>query len=485
MKILFASSEVAPFSKTGGLADVAGSLPAAMAGRGHEVTIITPRYGCVDVAAFDLRRRRTRLAINVKGKSVQGGLLEGNTPNGVPVLFVDQPGYFDREGLYGSGGQDFPDNDERFAFFSRAVLESCRQTGLEPDVIHCNDWQTGPVPALLQFEYRERPELNSTGTVFTIHNMGYPGLFAPEAVMTLGLGWNLFTPSGLEFFGKVSYLKAGLRFADKLTTVSRTHAEEILTPAFGRGLEGLLKERAGDLKGILNGVDYQAWDPQNDPNIARKYSPDDPSGKAECKADLQRRMNLPADPANMLVGSVCRLVSDKGVDLFLEGAPDLLKLPCQWVFLGEGDTGLAEALRTLALSHPEQVAVHIGHDEELAHRIQAGADVLLMPSRYEPCGLSQMYGLRYGTVPLVRAVGGLEDSIDDVAEGGGNGFKFDQATPQELLATVKRALELFADRAAWGELVEFVMYQDFSWEYPARRYEAVYREIAALRAPSI
>jgi starch synthase len=303
--------------------------------------------------------------------------------------------------------------------------------------------------------------------------------------MTLGLGWNLFTPSGLEFFGKVSYLKAGLRFADKLTTVSRTHAEEILTPAFGRGLEGLLKERAGDLKGILNGVDYQAWDPQNDPNIARKYSPDDPSGKAECKADLQRRMNLPADPANMLVGSVCRLVSDKGVDLFLEGAPDLLKLPCQWVFLGEGDTGLAEALRTLALSHPEQVAVHIGHDEELAHRIQAGADVLLMPSRYEPCGLSQMYGLRYGTVPLVRAVGGLEDSIDDVAEGGGNGFKFDQATPQELLATVKRALELFADRAAWGELVEFVMYQDFSWEYPARRYEAVYREIAALRAPSI
>ena len=481
MKILFASSEVAPFSKTGGLADVAGSLPAAMAARGHEVTIITPRYGCVDVAAFDLRRRRSRLSVTVKGKSIQGGLLEGSTPNGVPVLFVDQPGYFDREGLYGSGGQDFADNDERFAFFSRAVLEACRQAGLEPDVIHCNDWHTGPVPALLQFEYRERPELNSAGTLFTIHNMGHPGLFAPDAVMTLGLGWNLFTPSGLEFHGKVSYLKAGLRFADKLTTVSQTHAEEILTPAFGRGLEGLLKERAGDLNGILNGVDYQAWDPQNDPNIASKYSPDDPSGKAECKADLQRRMNLPANPEAMLVGSVCRLVSDKGVDLFLEGAPALLKLPCQWVFLGEGDSGLAEALRTLALSHPEQVAVHIGHDEELAHRIQAGADVLLMPSRYEPCGLSQMYGLRYGNIPLVRSVGGLQDSIDDVAEDGGNGFKFKEATPQALQAALERALELFSDREAWRSLVELAMSQDFSWEYPARRYETVYREIAVLR----
>jgi starch synthase len=485
MKILFASSEVVPFSKTGGLADVAGSLPAAIAARGHEVTIITPRYGSVDVAAFDLRRRRSRLAVNVKGKSIQGGLLEGSTPNGVPVLFVDQPAYFDREGIYGSGGQDFPDNDERFAFFSRAVLEACRQVGLEPDVIHCNDWQTGPVPALLQFEYRERPELNGAGTMFTVHNLGYQGQFAPDAVMTLGLGWNLFTPSGLEFFGKVSYLKAGLRFADKLTTVSQTHAKEIQTPAFGHGLEGLLKERAGDLKGILNGVDYQTWDSKNDPHIARKYSPDDPSGKAECKTDLQRRLNLPPDPSAMLVGSISRLASQKGIDLFLESAPDLLKLPCQWIFLGEGDTGMAEALRQLALSHPEQVAVRIGHDEELAHRVQAGADVLLMPSRYEPCGLNQMYSLRYGTIPLVRAVGGLEDSIDDVAEEGGNGFKFKEATPQALLATVQRALEFYSDRVAWRALMELAMSQDFSWEYPARRYEAIYREIAALRRPSI
>jgi len=482
MKIVFASSEVAPFSKTGGLADVSGALPAAMAARGHEVTIITPRYGSVDVSAYDLRRRRSRLSITVKGKSIQGSLLEGDTPNGVPVLFVDQPAYFDRQDLYGSGGQDFPDNDERFAFFSRAVLESCRQAGLEPDVIHCNDWQTGPVPALLQFEYRERPELNSTGTVFTIHNMGYPGLFSPETVMTLGLGWNLFTPSNFEFFGKVSYLKAGLRFADKLTTVSPTHAREIQTAAAGHGLEGLLKERAGDLKGILNGVDYRTWDPREDAQIVKKYSSDDPSGKAECKTDLQRRLSLPSDPGAMLVGSICRLVPDKGVDLFLRGAQDLLKLPCQWVFLGEGDASLAEALRALAQSHPDRVAVHIGHDEGLAHRIQAGADVLLMPSSYEPCGLNQMYALRYGTVPLVRAVGGLDDSIDDVSEGGGNGFKFKEATAQALVATLRRALELFSDRAAWRDLVEFAMSQDFSWEYPARQYEAVYREIAALRS---
>jgi starch synthase len=485
MKIVFASPEVVPFSRTGGLADAAAALPAAIAARGHEVTIITPRYGAVDVAAFDLRRRRSRLSINVKGKSIQGGLLEGNTPAGVPVLFVDQPAYFDRQGLYGSGGQDFPDNDERFAFFSRAVLESCRQVGLEPDVIHCNDWQTGPVPALLQFEYRERPELNSTGTVFTVHNIRSPGLFAPEAVMTLGLGWNLFTPSGLEFFGKVSYLKAGLRFADKLTTVSLAHAEEIQTPAFGHGLEGLLTERAADLKGILNGVDYQSWDPTKDPHLARKYSLDDPSGKAECKAELQRRLNLPSDPAALLIGCTCRLVPQQGIDLFLEGAEDLLKLPCQWVFLGEGDASLVEALRMLAQSHPDRVAAHIGHDEELAHCVQAGADVLLIPSRDEPCGLDQMYGLRYGTIPLVRAVGGLDDSIDDVAEGSGNGFKFTEATPQALQATVQRALELFSERSAWRDLVEFAMSQDFSWEYPAKQYEAVYREITALRTSSI
>jgi starch synthase len=485
MKIIFATSEVMPFSRSGDLADVSGSLPAAIADRGHEVTIITPRYGSVDIAAFDLKRKRSRLSINIKGKSVQGGLLEGSTPNGVPVLFVDQPAYFDRRGLYGSDSQDFPDNDERFAFFCRAVLETCCLLGLSPDVIHCNDWQTGPVPVLLQFEYRERPELNGTGTVFTIHNMENLGLFPPEAVMTLGLGWNLFTPSNLEFFGKVSYLKAGLRFADNLTTVSKKYAEEIKTPAFGNGLEGMLQERSSDLKGILCGVDYSKWDPRKDPHITANYSADNLSGKVACKTDLQRRMNLPPDPDAMLIGSICRLVSQKGIDLFLEGAEDFLKLPGQWVFLGESDSGLAEALKKLAHSHPEKVAVQIGHDEELTHRIQAGADVLIMPSRYEPCNLNPMYSLRYGTIPLVRAVGGLDDTVDDVAEGGGNGFKFDQATPEALLAAVRRAHELFEDRVAWRRLMELAMSQDFSWEYPARRYETVYREITALRSASI
>jgi starch synthase len=483
MKIVFASSEVVPFSKTGGLADVAGALPAAIASRGHEVTIVTPRYGSVDVAAFDLRRRRSRLSITVKGKSIQGGLLEGSTPEGVPVVFVDQPTYFDREGLYGSGGQDYPDNDERFAFFCRAVLEACRLVDLSPDVIHCNDWQTGPVPVLLQFEYRERPELNAAGTMFTIHNLGYQGLFSPEAVMTLGLGWNLFTPSNLEFFGKVSYLKAGLVFADKLTTVSRKYAEEIKTAVFGHGLEGTLMERAADLKGILNGADYNTWDPREDPRIAANYSPDNLSGKVACKTDLQRRMGLPPDPEAMLLGSICRLVSQKGIDLFLDAAVDLLELPCQWIFLGEGDSSFEEALRKLAESHPEKLAVRIGHDDELAHRIQAGADLFFMPSRYEPCGLNQIYSLRYGTIPLVRAVGGLDDTIDDVSEGEGNGFKFAQASPQALLATVRRAQRLYGDRVAWRRLMESAMSQNFSWDYPARRYEALYREIAALRAP--
>jgi starch synthase len=485
MRIVFASSEVAPFSKTGGLADVIGSLPAAIAKRGHEVTIITPRYGSVDVAAFDLRRRRSRLSITVKGKSVQGGLLEGRTPNGVPVLFVDQPAYFDRKELYGSDGQDYPDNDERFAFFCRAVLETCRLADLSPDVIHCNDWQTGPVPVLLQFEYRERPELNSTGTVFTIHNMGYQGIFPPEAVMTLGLGWNLFTPSNLEFFGKVCYLKAGLGFADKLTTVSRKYAEEIRTATFGHGLEGLLSDRAADLRGILNGVDYNTWDPREDPHIAANYSPDNLSGKIACKTDLQRRMGLPLDPEAMLVVNISRLASQKGIDLILEGAEELLGLPCQWVFLGSGESKFEEALRMLAQSHPEKVGVQIGYDEGLAHCIQAGADVFLMPSRYEPCGLNQMYSLRYGTIPVVRATGGLDDTIEDVSEGEGNGFKFVEASPSALLSAVRRALELFGNRVAWRRLVENAMSHDFSWEYPARRYEAIYREIVSLRSSSI
>jgi starch synthase len=481
MRIILASSEVVPFSKTGGLADVASALPAALARRGHEVTIITPRYGSVDIGAFDLRRRRCRLGITVKGKAVQGGVLEGTTPDGIPVLFVDQPSYFDREGLYGADGKDFDDNDERFSFFCRAVLETCRVVGLAPDVIHCNDWQTGPIPILLQTDYRDRPELNGTGTVFTIHNLAYQGLFPPEAMMTLGLPWNLFTPSTMEYYGKVSFIKAGLVFADRLTTVSRKYAKEIRTPDHGCGLDRMLSERAGELKGILNGVDYSTWDPRNDRFIAANYSSEDLDGKATCKADLQQRMGLPRDPLLPLIGCVGRLTHQKGLDLFLEVSDQLLQLQCQWLFLGTGDPPMEEAFRQVAQKHPDTIAVHIGYHDELAHRIEAGADLFLMPSRYEPCGLNQIYSLRYGTIPMVHAVGGLDDTIDDVSEGGGNGFKFHKETPSELFRTVRRALQAYADRDSWKNLMKLAMSQDFSWDFPARRYEGVYREVIALR----
>ncbi|HUU02472.1 MAG TPA: glycogen synthase GlgA [Myxococcota bacterium] len=481
MRILFVSSEVVPFSKTGGLADVAGALPAALKKRGNEVTIITPRYRTVDPARFGLRRRRGRLGIQVRGKTIQGGLLEGETPDGVDVIFVDQAGYFDRDGLYGDGNKDYADNDERFTFFCRAALECCRLAGLTPDVIHCNDWQTGPIPALLQFEYRDRPELNSCGSVMTIHNLGYQGLFPPESMMSLGLGWQLFTPSNLEFFGKVSFLKAGLVFADKLTTVSRRYAKEIRTQAMGFGLQGLLNERAQDLRGIMNGVDYRLWDPQHDRLISANYSFDNLAGKVACKADLQQATGLPVDPDLPIFGCISRLTSQKGLDLFIDAADELLTLPCQWVFLGSGDPQIEAALEDLAGRYPEKLAERTTMDEELAHRIQAGADMLMMPSLYEPCGLNQLYALRYGTIPIVRAVGGLDDTIDDVAEGEGNGFKFSGTKPADLVMTVRRALEYFGDRVKWRRLQEYTMSQDFSWDLPARQYETVYRQAAELR----
>ncbi|RLB58823.1 MAG: glycogen synthase GlgA [Deltaproteobacteria bacterium] len=481
MQILFATSEVAPFSKTGGLADVSASLPAALAELGHDVVVVSPLYRSVLQAGHKLNRRRLKIATRVGDKAIQGGVFELRPAPGLSLMFIDQPSLFDREQLYGQDGVDYPDNERRFAFFCRAVLELCRVAGLAPQVIHLNDWQTGPVAALLQSEYRERPELNATGTLMTIHNLGFPGLFPPGAMMTLGLNWDLFTPSGLEYFGKVSFLKAGLVFADQLTTVSPRYAREIQTPAFGCGFEGLLQERAGDLKGILNGVDYDQWDPAHDEHLAARYSLEDLSGKVACKTDLQRLAGLELEHDLPLIGAVSRLTAQKGWDEFIEQAEQLLELPAQWAVLGSGDPALEEGLRALANSHPGRLAFFSGMQEQLAHRLQAGADMLLVPSRYEPCGLNQLYALRYGTIPIVREVGGLADTIDDVAGGEGNGFVFPVGQPQQMVAAVRRALELFADRAAWHRLMQTAMAQDYSWRRPARQYDLLYRQVAGLR----
>jgi starch synthase len=481
MHILFASSEVAPFSKTGGLADVAQALPAALAKRGHRVTVMTPRYSHIDVSTWDLRRKRFRLNIPIKGKSLQGGLLERTTIEGVQLLFVDQPGMFERPGFYGQNGQDYPDNDERFAFFCHAVLDACRQMNMSPDVIHLNDWQTGPIAPLLQYMYRDNECLNTTGTLFTVHNLGYQGLFAPESMMSLGLSWQLFTPSTLEFYGKVSFIKAGLVFADKLSTVSAKYAKEIQTERLGFNLDGLLRERSTDLRGIQNGVDYQIWDPANDPHIASPYSENDLSGKPKCKMDLQRKFGLPVRPNLPLLGWVSRLTTQKGLDLFLGASEKLLDMNCQFAFLGTGDRNLEKQLEGLVEKYPSKIAYKNEYSEPLAHVVEAGADMFLMPSRYEPCGLNQIYSLRYGTVPIVRSVGGLDDTIYDVSDEPGTGFKFSEASPQALLANIKRALEMFADQPRWLQLMREGMQQDFSWDLPTRRYEALYKDAAAFR----
>lgn len=481
MQILFVTSEVAPFSKTGGLADVSAALPAALADLGHDVVVVSPAYRSVLQSGHKLNRRRLKIATRVGDKALQGGVLEVRPAPGMSLMFIEQASLFDRDHLYGEKGSDYRDNDRRFAFFCRAVLELCRVAGLAPQVIHLNDWQTGPVAVLLQSEYRDRPELNATGTLMTIHNLGFAGLFPPGAMMTLGLNWNLFTPSGLEFFGKVSFLKAGLVFADQLTTVSPRYAREIQTPAYGCGFDGLLRERADELRGILNGVDYDQWDPAHDQHLAAHYSLEDLAGKVACKSDLQHLSGLELEHELPLVGAVSRLTPQKGWDEFIEFAEQLLQLPAQWVILGSGDPALEKGLRELAASHPGRLALLSGMQEQLSHRLLAGADMLLVPSRYEPCGLTQLYALRYGTIPIVREVGGLADTIEDVAGGEGNGFLFPAEPAGQMVEAVRRSVEMFTDRAAWRRLMQTAMAQEYSWRRPARQYDLLYRRVAALR----
>lgn len=480
MKILFASSELHPFSITGQLAEFSRLLPAALARRGHEIIIFTPRYKSVDPK--DLRRKRCRLNLIIKGKPVQGSIAEGATPEGVPVFFVEQPGYFERESINGTSQAGFEDDDERYSFFCRSVLESCRLLDIQPDIIHCNDWQTGPIPALLQFEYRDRPELNSSGTVFTIHDLSRQGLFPPESMLSLGLKWDLFTPSSFEFDGKVSLVKGGLVFADKLTTISQRHAEEIKTPAFSYGLEKHFIERSAELRGIPGGIDTSYWDPQNDKCLARQYSPDNLEGKSICKSDLQNRLGFKQNQDRMLIAVLCEFTTRCGVDLFLKIAQDFLKLPCQWIFCGRGDPRIQEALEQLMLTHPEQLIVQPSQSEELTRQILAGSDLLFLPYRSEPCGYNHLLGLRYGTIPLVHEVGSLEDTIDDVSEPEGNGFKFSDTNPTQIIDTLRRALTCYSDHERWRQLISYAMNQDHSWDLPSRRYEVIYREVKALRS---
>ena len=481
-KVLFVASEAQPLSKTGGLGDVCGSLPPSLRRLGVDVRLLLPAYFDAVQIAGPLRAVGE---IPIPRISARATLLQGVLPGTrVPLWLIDYPPAFGRSGhpYLDAGGQPWYDNAARFALLAEAAVAIARgEAGIawRPDLVHCHDWQTGLVPALLAAD-APRP-----ATVFTIHNIAYQGVFPATMLDALGLPPRLWSIDGIEFHGSLSFIKGGIAFADRVNTVSPTYAREIQTPAFGLGLEGLLRARADRLSGILNGIDVDVWNPGRDTYIAKRYSATRFADKAANKAALQKATGLPR--ANVpLFGLVGRLVEQKGIDLVLEAWPRLLDTPAQLVVLGTGERAYETALAQLAARHPDRVAVKIGYDEALAHRIEAGADIFLMPSRFEPCGLNQMYSLRYGTVPIVRRVGGLADTVvdapTDAHDATATGFVFDAPTPDALHQTVQRALILFRDRRAWQRLAVNGMRQDFSWARSADAYVALYRQAMSDRA---
>jgi starch synthase len=397
----------------------------------------------------------------------------------IDVAFVDVPELFDRDELYGVGNRDYDDNAWRFAVLSRAALDYARLAGARPSVIHAHDWQTGLVPVYQKMHLADDAIVGGVPVVFTIHNLAFQGLFPPTAVPLVGLGWDVLNVQSLEYWGQLSFLKGGINFSERITTVSPTYAREILRPELGFGFDGVLARRSADLVGILNGIDTERWNPTTDPYVPAAFSASRLAGKRDAKRALLEQVGLPADKAALarpVIGLISRLTDQKGFDLIAAAAANLMTLDASWVMLGNGEAQYEQLWRDLAARNPQTVSATIGFDEELAHFIEAGADMFLMPSRFEPCGLNQMYSLRYGTVPIVRATGGLEDTIQDVDAGpGGNGFKFVEYTPSALVAAVRRALEAFRNRTVWKQIQVAGMRQDHSWDASAREYVKVYR----------
>ena len=477
LRILLVCSEVEPFAKTGGLADVTGALPKALAGLGHDVRVLMPKYRGVERHTPMLEPVLPRLRVPIADRHVEGAVLEGRLGPNVPIYFVANDHYYDRDGLYATPDGDYWDNCERFAFFCRAIVEAMRGLPWRPQVIHANDWQTGLVPVYLSTRYRDDPVCAGMATLFTIHNLAYQGVFWHYDMPLTGLGWDLFTPPGIEFYGKISFLKGGLVFSDILTTVSRTYAREIQTPELGSGLEGVLQERSQDLHGVVNGIDYEAWNPETDPEIPKRYTVDDLEGKRSCKASLREELGL-RDAEGLLIGMVTRVAEQKGIQLVLGGLSELLAEGCQLVVLGSGDPSVEKALTEAAERHPGQVRVHLGYDAKLARRIYAGSDCFLMPSRYEPCGLGQLISLRYGTVPVVRWTGGLVDTVTefDPTRRAGTGFGFAAFSATALVDAVRRTLAVHRQPDLWHALIRNGMARDFSWEASAREYVTLYRK---------
>ncbi|MFQ5776521.1 MAG: glycogen synthase GlgA [Terriglobia bacterium] len=476
MKIFFVASECVPFSKTGGLADVVGALPQALVARGHQVSVFLPRYRETEPGPVIVPRLPVRLGRQLHEPAVQ----DGRTLAGARYFFLDYSPFYDREGLYVAGGKGYPDNPERFALFSFAALEFLQRQGA-PDVMHCHDWQSALVPVLRQSFYARDPQLARVPIVLTVHNLGYQGTFSARVRERLGWPPALVSAEKLEWKARVNFLKGGLVCADFITTVSRKYAEEIKTPDYGCGLHEVLRSRADALQGILNGVDYAAWNPETDPFLVAHYSRQDLSGKQACKKDLLEQFGLPTNTVSKpVVGIISRFVSQKGFDLIADVADALMKNDLLLVALGTGERACEEMFRHLARRFPCQVGVRVAYDNALAHKIEAGSDIFLMPSRYEPCGLNQIYSLKYGTVPVVRATGGLDDTIEpfDPRSRQGTGFKFSPYAGSAMLECIEGALQLYSEApGAWQRLVRNGMERDYSWGTSAGEYEELYHRL--------
>ena len=476
LSILMVASEALPFAKTGGLADVLGALPSALRRLGHDVTVVMPRYRGVEVTGPVSRR----MDMPMGDRSFSLGLREVEGDAGEQVVLVDCAELYDRNGLYGDGGVDYADNAVRFGVLCRAALHYACQCDILPSVVHAHDWQAGLVPVVLRTEHAADRRWRRVPSVFTVHNLSYQGLFPADTMAPLGLDPALFTLEGVEFWNQVGFLKAGINFSDAITTVSQTYAREILTPQYGEGLDGLLVHRRQLLTGIVNGIELTEWDPGADRWLPAPYSADDLSGKRVAKQELLERYRFSDDAEMMsrpLVGMVSRMVDQKGMDLIWEAREALLSMDATFVALGTGAPRYEGMWRGLADAHPDRFGVRVGFNEELAHLIEGGADIFLMPSRFEPCGLNQMYSMRCGTVPVVRATGGLADTVreGDPGPGDATGFVFQDYSAAAMLAALERALTAFGSPVQWRAIQRAGMQQDFSWEAPAAEYVRVYR----------
>lgn len=491
MNILLVASEAVPFAKTGGLADVMGALPAPLGELGHQVSLVMPFYRKVRERGVKCEKLDVQVRVPIRGKEVAGEICASTIPGTeAKVYFIVNDHYYDRPELYGEYGEggegDYPDNCERFVFFSRAALELMRVLDLHPDVLHLNDWQTGLVPAYLKTLYSQEERYTGIASLFTVHNLAYQGTFWGHDMALTGLDWAYFNWRQLEFYGALNLLKGGLVFADVLSTVSQRYAQEIQTEEFGCGLQGVLAERSQELFGVLNGVDYGVWNPESDRLIAANYSVKSLAGKRKCKQALQEKNHLPRQNLP-LIGMISRLADQKGFDLLAEAMPELMKMDLQLVILGTGEEKYHTLLEDIARRFPHKVGINLRYDNQLAHEIEAGADMFLMPSRYEPCGLNQLYSLKYGTVPVVHATGGLADTITDLRastlkQGTANGFSFESYSSEALVSCVRRALQTYQDRKTWRKLVKIGMSQDWSWKRSASKYVELYQKAVARKS---